>query len=523
MRIIAAFENIPQRSPRNFFEACQMFWLAFSFLEIDSPGLFDYTMGSYYEKDQSGIRYQCLQKLWELFHDTRTWNLCIGGSDEYGNDTCNELTYDVLKVAREFRYNTPNITMRFHKNSPEKAWDEAVETLATGIGMPAIYNDECVCAAMKRLGIPERDAHLYCMNGCNQIDIYGKSHMGLEDGEINVAKALQYVLFRGRCGYTHEKFGLDMGDPSGLKTFDDFLNAFYKEIDYMADKVTSISNMAQKTHAENAPNPWRSNLIYGCVERGLDYKNKGPLYGHGQILTEGLTDTADSLAAIKHYVYDEQKYTIKQLVKGLKRDFRGCEEMRRDLASYHKFGNDIDDVDEIYKRITHHIYEYFLSIATFRGGKFGVGCSTFNRSAIYGKYTGALPDGKRKKDTNFAESIGAVPGCDTQGPTALLNSVLKVDQTLATSGNVLQLKFSKGQFCTPTGKQAFKALAKTYFGQGGQTLQINVVSPEELLDAKAHPERHQNLIVRVGGFSEYFVRLTPELQDNVIKRTLNEF
>ncbi len=520
-RIISALENIPQKSPRNFFEACQFFWLSFSFLDIDSPGLFDYTLGKYYEEDKTGLRYECLKKLWELFHTTRTWNLCVGGSNEKGEDMCNELTYDLLAVAREYKFNTPNITMRFHKNSPEEAWNAAIDTLATGIGMPAIYNDECVVPAMEKLGIPKKDAHLYCMNGCNQIDIYGKSHMGLEDGEFNVAKALEYLLFRGKCSYTKKKFGLDLGDPSRYKTFDELMTGFFKEIDYMIKRVADTSNKAQVIYAKYGPNPWRSTLTEGCVESGLDYKNKGPLYGHGQILTEGLPDTVDSLVAIKHYVFDEKKYDMKTLVKALMKNYEGYEKLYKDFSSYHKFGNDIDEVDEIYKEVTHHIYNYALTLETFRGGKFGIGCSTFQRAAEYGEHTGALPNGKKKEDTTFADSIGAVPGCDTHGPTALLNSVLKVDQTLAKSGNVLQMKFSKSQFNTKEGKEGFKALAKTYFRMGGQTLQINVVSREELLDAKVHPEKHQNLVVRVGGFSEYFVRLSPGLQDNIIKRTEN--
>ncbi len=521
-RMADALENVPRNKPRNFFEAVQFFWLAFSFLEIDSPGLFDYALGKYYDEDDSGIRYACLQKLWELFYKTRSWNLCIGGSDEKGNDLCCDLTYDILKVAREYRYNTPNITMRFHKNSPERAWKEAAATLATGIGMPAVYNDECVCTALENLGIPPQDSHLYCMNGCNQIDIFGKSHMGLEDGEFCVAKALEYLLFRGRCQHSHQKLGLDLGNPEKFTTFDEFLQAFFRETDYMADTVTRLSNEAQAWHARFSPNPWRSNLIEGCIEKGVDYKCGGPLYGHGQILTEGLTDTADSLTAIKHFVFDTRKYTLKTLVTALKKNFVGYSELYRDFSTYHKFGNDLEDADEMYATIYHHIYRYFLKIDTFRGGKFGVGCSTFERAANYGRHLGALPNGKRKEDSLLADSIGAVPGCDTFGPTALLNSVLKVDQTLATSGNVMQMKFPKAPFQTPVGQEAFIALAKTYFRQGGQTLQINVVSKEELLDAKIHPERHQNLIVRVGGFSQYFVRLEEGLQDNIIQRTENE-
>ena len=521
-RIISALDNIPQKKPRNFFEACQFFWLSYSMIANDSPGLFDYTMGEFYQNENHEDRYKCLWKLWELFYRVRAWNLCIGGSDEFGNDLSCDLTYDVLRVAREMNVNTPNITMRFHKNSPEKNWIEAAKTIGTGIGMPAIYNDECVCPALEALGIPASDSHVYCMNGCNQIDIFGKSHMGLEDGEINVAEALEFALFDGTCKYTGEKLGLETGDAAQFKTFDELLSAFYRQTDYLSDTVVEISNECQKAFAENSPNPWHSCLIQGCIEKGMDYKNRGPFYGHGQILTEGIPDTADSLAAVKHYIFETKKYTMAELIDALDKDFVGYDELYRDFSGYSKFGNDNDEVDAIYTEITDHIYRYLRTKPTFRGGVFGVGCSTFNRAANYGSHVGALPSGKRKTESRLADSIGAVPGCDTCGPTALLNSVLKSNQYLAVSGNVLQMKFPKYQFNTDTGIKSFIALAKTYFKDGGQTLQVNVLSAKELQDAYDHPEKHQNLIVRVGGFSEYFVRLSRDLQKNILMRTEQE-
>lgn len=518
-RIISAFEVVPRKQPRNFFEACQFFWLAYSFIENDSPGLFDYAMGAYYENDDPEDRYECLKKLWHLFHRCRAWNLCIGRSDEFWNDKSCELTFDVLRVARELHYNTPNITMRLHRNSPERAWREAAETIATGIGMPAIYNDECVCPALEALGIPASDAHLYCMNGCNQIDIFGKSHMGLEDGEVSIIKALEFALFDGECQKSLRKLGLNTGKAEDFKTFDELVKAFKSQVEYLADNVIDMSNKCQRIFAEDAPNPWHSLVIQGCIEKGVDYKNGGPYYGHGQILTEGLPDTADSLAAIKHYIYDTEKYTMAQLLDALKKDFDGYDELYRDFSTYHKFGNDIEDVDKIYCDITDHIYRYVRTKDTFRGGKFGMGCSTFQRAARYGRSVGALPNGKHRDDTTLADSIGAVPGCDTKGPTALLNSVLKANQYLATSGNVLQMKFSKQQFNTERGIATFIALAKTYFRMGGQTLQVNVLSAEELKEAKKNPELYKGLIVRVGGYSTYFVELEEGLQDNIIKRT----
>lgn len=519
LKISDAFSNIPQKRPRSFFEACQFFWLSFSLFDIDSPGLFDYALGAYYEDTDED--YLCLQKLWELFRKTRTWNLSVGRSDEFGNDCTNKLTYAVLRLAKEKKYNTPNITFRVNKNTPADLWELALDTLSTGIGMPAIYNDKSVCTALEAIGIPPSDSHLYCMNGCNQIDIFGKSHMGLEDGEINVPKALEFALFRGECQFSMERLGLDTGAPENFSSFEELMSACKKQIEYLADYITDTSNKAQEIFASEAPNPWKAIMIQGCIEKGLDYKNRGPIYGHGQVLTEGLTDTADSLAAIKHFIYDEKKYSMGQLISALKNDFLGFDELYTDFKNYDKFGNDIEEVDRIYSEITDHIYKYFQTKKTFRGGVFGVGCSTFNRAADYGYHLGALPNGKKKEEKLLADSIGATPGNDVNGPTALLKSVMKGNQYLATSGNVLQMKFSKAQFISPEGRNAFTAIVKTYFRNGGQTLQINVVSREDLINAKKCPEEYKNLIVRVGGFSEYFTRLSEPLQDNIIKRTEN--
>lgn len=518
-KIADAFSNIPYNKPRNFFEACQFFWLTFSMLDIDSPGLFDYALGAYYEDTQED--YYCLEMLWELFRKTRTWNLCVGRSDEFGNDCTNKLTYAVLRLAKEKKYNTPNITMRVNENTPADLWELALDTLSTGIGMPAIYNDKSVCTALEAIGIPPSDSHLYCMNGCNQIDIFGKSHMGLEDGEINVAKALEFALFRGVCQFSYEKLGPDTGTPEDFHTFEDLMCAYKKQIEYLADYITETSNKAQEIFANEAPNPWKSIMVQGCIEKGLDYKNRGPVYGHGQILTEGLPDTADSLAAIKHFIYDEKKYSINELINALKNNFEGYDELYKDFSTYNKFGNDIEDVDSIYSEITDHLYRYCQTKKTFRGGVFGVGCSTFHRAPNYGFHLGALPNGKKKGGKLLADSIGATPGNDVNGPTALLKSVMKGNQYLATSGNVLQMKFAKAQFCTEAGRKAFTALTKTYFTNGGQTLQINVLCREDLINAQKNPDEYKNLIVRVGGFSEYFTRLAEPLQVNIIKRTEN--
>lgn len=517
--LAAQFAHIPQRPPRDFREACQLFWLVFGFDGIDSPGRFDYFMDDFCKTAAPQERKACLQALWTRFHDTRSWNLCIGGSDEKGNYFSNALTGEILEIAREFRYNTPNLTMRVSPSMPAELWQSAAQTIATGIGMPVLYNDACVCPALEDLGIPPADAHNYCMNGCNQIDIFGKSHMGLEDGEVCLAKCLELALHNGRCTRTGARLGPETGDPETFDTYEKLWDAYCTQVKYVTDCAIDMANKAQQVYAEFAPNPLRSNLIQGCVENGRDYKAGGPIYNHGQILAEGIADTADSLAAVKHYIYDTGKYTMAQLMAALDSNFAAEDALYRDFSGYHKFGNDIADVDAVCADVVTQFYTYLLTKRTFRGGIYGGGCSTFNRAANYGFSTGALPNGKRAGDTLMADSVGATPGRDRSGPTALLNSVLKQPHRLAKSGHVLNLKFTPQVFRSPTGQQAFIALAKTYFAKGGQQLSVAVVSADELRDAQLHPERYENLIVRVGGYSDYFTHLPRDLQDNIIART----
>lgn len=519
IRIAECLRHCPKNPPRDFFEACQMFWLCFMFMGSDSPGRFDQFMIKYYRKSAKREARKCLEKLWQLFLQTRTWNLCISGSDAYGNDMTNELSYLILEVARKYQYRTPNLTMRVHKGTPERLLDEAVKTIATGIGMPVLYNDDCVCPMLEGLGIPPEDAHDYCMNGCNQIDIMGKSHMGLEDGEVSLIKSLELMLFGGVCQYSKEKIGLDVGKVEALDSFEAFLNAYQKEVEYITDQAVALANKAQKLYAEIAPNPFRSCILQGCIEKGRDYTNGGPLYNNGQILAEGIADTADSLAAIKYFIYETGKYTIEELKTALVVDFEGFEELYRDFSTFKKFGNDDDYVDEICVTIVEHFFRYLRTKECYRGGVYTGGCSPFNRVAMYGEKVMAMPNGKRAADTLLADSIGSVPGQDTCGITALLNSTLKYDHSQAGSGFVLNLKFNKSLFETERGQLAVKSLYKTYFANGGQQISPMVVSPEELQDALIYPEKHKNLIVRVGGYSDYFVRLSAELQKNIIQRS----
>ncbi|MBE6813668.1 MAG: hypothetical protein E7523_12425 [Ruminococcaceae bacterium] len=520
LRMAKAFETVPKKPAYDFMSAMCSFMLIFALDGSDSPGRFDQYMYPAYSKTENKEEIlDLLDRLWDYFHDHRSWNFCISGSDENGNDETNELTYDILAMIRKKGYNTPNLTCRVHRNTPDKLWNAIVDTLATGTGLPALYNDDVVCAALEKIGIPPADSHDYCMNGCNQIDILGKSHMGLEDGEVAFAKCLEFALHNGTDAMSGAQISVETGDPRTFMTYERFERAFMDQLAFVTYNFCNSANTRQHLRGVFEPHPLRSCLIAGCLEKGRDYRNGGPLYNHGQILAEGIADTGDSLYAVKKLVYDEKKYTMSELLDALDADFEGYEQLHHDFKNCEKFGNDIEEVDKITARALNRFFTVLKRNNTYRGGVFTGGCSTFNRAADYGLQTAALPNGKRRGEPLLADSIAATPGRDTNGPTAQIKSVLKFNHTDACSGFVFQNKFEKKMFTGEKGKESFIALAKAYFAGGGQQYTVTVVSPEDLLAAKEHPENYRNLIVRVGGYSDYFVNLEEELQDNIIERT----
>ncbi len=526
-RIAETLKRIPMEPAWDFFSAMQSMALLYTFQGADAPGGFDQYMGEFFDSSDPKERWETLEGFWELMRDyDGVYNLCVGGSDENWNDTTNALSYAILEMNRQKVYISPNLTLRWCRNTSDDFLRAAAHCLKNGNGTPALYNDEAVCAALEKQGIPPRDSHLYAMNGCNQIEIQGKSHMGLEDGEICLLKLLEFALFDGMDLRTGDVVAVRTGDATRFAAYDALWEAFKKQVDFAVDATTSLANRTQAIMATYTPDPLRSLATQGCIESGKDYLCGGPIYNHGQILTEGLADTADSLTAIRHFVYDTKEISMETLLDALKKDFADYEPLRAKLENYSaKFGNDIDEADRTAADIQKYLFTALSKRHTWRdpiGGQYGGGLSTFQRTARYGRAAAAAANGRRLGDVFIADSIGATPGRDRLGPTAALCSALKYDHTLATSGFVMQLKFDKAMFSTEEGIENFITLVKGYFRGGGQQLTVNVVDQEALLDAKKHPERHQNLIVRVGGYSAYFTQLEEALQDNIIARTMHD-
>jgi pyruvate-formate lyase len=522
MAIAARATQVPRFGARTFPEALQSLWFLHVLDEADSPGRVDQFLLPYYQDDLAAGRLTreeaqvWTDHLWRRFAEHRSWNVCVGGVRPDGSDGTNDLTYLALEAARRSGQVAPNLSLRLHRDSPPELWAKAVEVIATGIGMPALYNDDVLVPALMRYGIPEEEARDYALNGCSQVDIQGRSHMGLEDGELNLLKCLELALHDGFDPVGKQQLGPHTGDPRTFADFEQLWQAYTAQVEHFTACLTAASNAWQQAYAETSPSLLRSLLVEDCAERGLDLKAGGPRYNHGQILTQGIANTADALMALRKLVFEERRMAMAELLAALEADLPDASVRSMLLRGAPKFGNDEEEVDALAARLVEHFYRHLATYPTWRGGSFGGGAIVFTRAITFGANVGATPDG-RHAGTPLADSVGAAQGRDRQGPTALLHSVARAPQGLALCAYVLNVKFSPATLQEHPEKVA--ALFRTYFQEGGQQLQVNVVDREALLAAQAQPELHQNLIVRVGGFSGSFVRLSAELQADVIART----
>jgi formate C-acetyltransferase len=514
--------RVPNRGARSFVEALQSFFFIHLLDGADSPGRFDQYLGPYLDRDlERGVldldsARRWLHRLWQRFHELGSWNLCIGGVRPDGSDAANALTRLVLDVASERSQPHPNLSLRLHAGSPDDVRERAFAVLSGGYGMPALYNDEVIVPALARMGIPREEARDYAMNGCSQIDIQGRSHMGLEDGELNLLKCLELALNNGVDPRQGCRIGPETGDPLGFGSYDEFWQAYTRQVEFFTDRLTAAANAMQQAHAETSPNLLRSLFVDDCIASGTDFKAGGARHNHGQILTQGIANTADSLAVLKVLVFERRRLGLEELLEHLRQDFPDERLRRMLLNSVAKFGNDDSGVDAIAAEVVRHFYTCLNRFRTWRGGRYGGGAIVFVRGVSFGRHVGATPDGRRA-GTPLADSVGPAHGRDRLGPTAMLRSVARIPQELALSAYVLNAKFSRSFFAQ--NRDRIARLVEGYFREGGQQIQINCVDEAELLAAQVHPEDHSDLIVRVGGYSEYFTRLSRELQDDVIART----
>lgn len=539
--------KVPAGPAESFHEALQSFWFIHLLIQTESnghsmsTGRFDQYLFPFYERDiESGslsrndalelleilwVKFTSLIKLRNEYYSIAFaghpmfQNLTIGGQDEYGNDASNDLTRLVLDATANIRVTQPSVSFRWNKKTPYDVKMHVVKVISEGLGMPGLFNDEAIIPMMLEKGTEPSEAHDYSILGCVEPIIGGKSDPRQNIGYVNLPKILEITLNNGRDPKTGELVGKETGDPKGFTSFDELWIAYTEQIDYTIELLTQADRIAAGVHAENTPTPFISALLEGSLESGRTLQEGGVKYNSGGIMGVGVAIVADSLEIIRKYIFQEKEISMEKLLQILSVDWDGYEELRvkfeNDPA---KYGNDIERVDFLARDTGRAFCESIQSRMTTRNGPYHGALFSVSMYIPQGEVLGATPDG-RKAGYMLSDGVSPTQNRDVNGPTAAMKSVARLDHAQCYNGTLYNMKFTPDFFDTEARQQKFINMVDAYFGMGGFHVQYNVVSRETLEDAKVNPLQHRDLIVRVAGYSAYFIELDPFVQDEVIART----
>ncbi|OUQ77532.1 pyruvate formate-lyase [Massilimicrobiota sp. An105] len=540
--------NLTKRPPETFHEAVQSLWFLFVLLHMESnassfsPGRMDQYLYPYYQKDiESGKismedALDILECLWLKFNQIVYlrnqnsakyfagfpigFNIAIGGEDENGNDTYNELSLLCLQCQYDLGLPQPNLSVRLNRNSSHELMQKAIEVVSKGSGMPQFFNDEAIVHALMELGIEKKDALNYAIVGCVELTTHG-NNLGWSDAAMfNLNKALELTLNHGKCLLTHEQIGLDLGGLDTYQTFEDLEKAFQQQIDYFIDKMMQCEVIVEKAHQDCLPTAFLSSVIDDCLENGLDVTKGGAKYNLSGIQMIQIANLADSLAAMKQLVYDDQVIDAKELLAALQSDFKGYEIIQTMLLNkVPKYGNDVEWVDRLGAKWAEYFRSRMKDYTNYRGGPYHTGMYTVSAHVPMGENVGASPDGRNALTPLADGGMSPVYGRDLKGPTAVLKSVSRLNNTLTTNGGLLNMKFLPEFFETKNGMNKFENFLRAFVDLKVPHIQFNVVRREDLEDAQIRPQLHKSLTIRVAGYTAYFVELAHKLQDEIIERT----
>ena len=540
--------NLTKRPPETFHEAVQSLWFLFVLLHMESnassfsPGRMDQYLYPYYQKDiESGKismedALDILECLWLKFNQIVYlrnqnsakyfagfpigFNIAIGGEDENGNDTYNELSLLCLQCQYDLGLPQPNLSVRLNRNSSHELMQKAIEVVSKGSGMPQFFNDEAIIHALMELGIEKKDALNYAIVGCVELTTHG-NNLGWSDAAMfNLNKALELTLNHGKCLLTHEQIGLDLGGLDTYQTFEDLEKAFQQQIDYFIDKMMQCEVIVEKAHQDCLPTAFLSSVIDDCLENGLDVTKGGAKYNLSGIQMIQIANLADSLAAMKQLVYDDQVIDAKELLAALQSDFKGYEIIQTMLLNkVPKYGNDVEWVDRLGAKWAEYFRSRMKDYTNYRGGPYHTGMYTVSAHVPMGENVGASPDGRNALTPLADGGMSPVYGRDLKGPTAVLKSVSRLNNSLTTNGGLLNMKFLPEFFETKNGMNKFENFLRAFVDLKVPHIQFNVVRREDLEDAQIRPQLHKSLTIRVAGYTAYFVELAHKLQDEIIERT----
>lgn len=537
---------VPKHAPRTFREALQHYWFIhlgviteYNTWDSFNPGRLDQHIYPFYKKDiddgnltrEEAI--ELLQAFWVKFNNqpappkvgvtaeesntyTDFCNINIGGLNEDGSDGVNEMSYMLLDVIEEMRILQPSSNVQISKETPDKFLKRTLEIVKTGFGQPSVFNTDAIIQELIRQGKSILDARNGGASGCVESGAFGKEAYILT-GYFNLVKILEITLHNGFDLRTKKQIGLKTGDPTTFETFDDFFEAYTNQVKHFVDIKIKGNQIIERIWAQN-PAPFLSILIDDCIKNGKDYNDGGAKYNTSYIQIVGMGSITDCLASLKYNIFDKKIILMEDLIKALNNNFSGYDVLHQKLIyKTPKYGNDNDYADSITAQVFEIVYNAINNRPNTKGGVHRINLLPTTVHIYFGQVTGATPDG-RKAYTPLSEGISPVQGMDINGPTAVIKSAGKIDH-LRTGGTLLNQKFAPHFFSDQEKIDKLVHLIRAYFKMNGHHIQFNVISADTLQAAQNNPELYRNLIVRVAGYSDYFINLGSDLQDEIIRRT----
>lgn len=541
--------HLSERPAETFHEALQSMWFLFVILQMESnassfsPGRADRYLYPYYEHDRKAGTLsdekaleliECLYLKFNQIVYMRNagsakyfagfpigFNIALGGVDENGNDTYNALSLLFLDAQADLGLPQPNLSVRLNEHSSHELMQKAIRVVARGSGMPQFFNDKAIIHTMVQdLGISEKDARDYAIVGCVELTTQG-NNLGWSDAAMfNLNKALELTLNHGADLLSGKKIGPDYGGLDTYETYQEMEQAFARMIDTYIDRMMEAEKVVEAAHQKYLPTAFLSCVIDDCMEKGIDVTAGGAHYNLAGIQMIQVANLADSLAVLKKLVYDEKRISREEMLSALRDNYEGHEITLAMVQNRcEKYGNDVRWVDELGAKWCTCFRNALKHYRNPRGGLYHTGMYTVSAHVPMGENVGASPDGRKAMEPLADGGLSAAYGRDIAGPTALLKSVSRLPDSCTTNGGLLNMKFLPSFFETEKGREDFEKFLRAFVQLEIPHIQFNVVRREDLLDAKAHPERHRSLTVRVAGYTAYFVELAGKLQDEIIART----
>ena len=541
---------VPAHAPRDMWEAIQMYWFVHlgTVTELNgwdsmNPGHIDQHLWPFYEKqlaegtitrDQAKELLSCL---WIKFNnqpappkvgitakESGTYNdftnINIGGVTRDGEDGSNELSYVILEIQEELHELQPGLSIHISEKTPDEFLLAGCRVIRQGFGYPSVFNPDTYTKELMRQGKSREDANEGGCSGCIEVGAFGKEAY-LLTGYLNTPKILEITLNNGIDPETGKLIGLQTGDPREFKSFEEVYEAWHKQMVHFVNLKLAVNNYIERMFSLYAPATFLSLYIDDCIEKGRDYYSGGARYNTTYIQCTGLGTITDCFTTIKKHIFEEKKFTMDQMLEALKKNFEGEEKMRQYIRNHTPFfGNDDEYADTIAVRVYEDLIKAIEGRPNTRGGKTYLNMLSTTCHNYFGSVCGATPNGRF---AHFAISDGTSPshGSDCQGPTSVIKSLGKLDQTQS-GGTLLNVRFVPALLKRDEDLKKFSSLIREYFKLGGHHIQFNIVDTATLEDAQLHPDNYRDLLVRVAGYSDYFNDMTAQLQNEIIARTENE-